>query len=113
MKLLNPQSPMKLRLDCFAKFVEGGPFATTDKWATWITHAERIRSLRNDYAHGRWVFNDAPGSKNFLFVPLGWNIANQGAAMPIAISPEEIDARSSEIWDLIRSMDDMLNTSLA
>jgi len=108
--LLNPKSPMKLRLECLKRLVEDSPVypetTRAARWGIWIAQAEKVRLLRNDYAHGRWVYNH--GNTSFFFAPLGWDVGTQSAGTPIAISPAEIDARAAEIWVLIRSMDDML-----
>ncbi len=65
--LLNPKSPMKLRLDRLNKLVQSASAntlsSTKNDWLVWVTQAEQLRTLRNDYAHGRWIFNNEPGQK--------------------------------------------------
>lgn len=108
--LLNPKSPMKLRLECLKRLVEGSliyPETTrAGVWGGWIVQAEKVRLLRNDYAHGRWVYNH--GNNSFFFAPLSWGVDPKSPVTPIATSPAEIDALATEIWVLIRSMDDVL-----
>ena len=110
--LLNPKSPMKLRLDCLNKLVQNTPAnvhsSTTNDWLIWITQAEELRKSRNDYAHGRWIFNNEPGQKNFRFARLGWNANIQETDTPLATSPAEIDACSADIWKLIRVLDGLM-----
>lgn len=110
--LLSAKSPMKLRLNCLNKLVQNAlvnTFSSTkDDWLVWITQTEELRTLRNDYAHGRWIFNHEPGRKNFRFARLGWNTNSQQTDMPLAVSPAEIDARSADIWKLIRALDEVM-----
>lgn len=110
--LLNPKSPMKLRLDCLNKLVQNTSAdlldSTKNDWLTWTTQAEELRTLRNDYAHGRWIFNDEPGQKNFRFARLNWDAYQQQKHTTLAASPAEIDTLSANIWKLIRALDDVM-----
>ena len=110
--LLNPKSPMKLRLDCLNKLMQGpldnGLSSTKNDWLVWVTRAEELRTLRNDYAHGRWLFNSLPGQKNFRFARLGWGTSSQQTDTPLAASPTDIDARTADIWKSIRALDGVM-----
>ncbi|MES1979998.1 MAG: hypothetical protein V4451_18310 [Pseudomonadota bacterium] len=110
--LLSPKLPMKLRLDCLNKLVQNASANSEapikNDWSVWNTQAEKVRALRNDYAHGRWIFNHEPGRNSFRFARLDWNTNVQLADAPLAISPAEIDARSADIWALIRTLDEIL-----
>lgn len=105
--LLKPTIPMKLRLDCLRGLVEQTePYAKTahrSKWDAWIAHAETIRTLRNDYAHGRWVHD--PRTSEFRFVSLSWAGESEFFEKSVATLPAQIDERSAQIWELTRSID--------
>jgi hypothetical protein len=77
------------------------------RWIEWIENAEKIRLLRNDYAHGRWI-SSSPAHNDFRFAPLGWPVESEPVQPLIAVSPAQIDERSGEIWNLTRSIDDVL-----
>jgi hypothetical protein len=109
--LLKPTVPMKLRLDCLKRLVDNSPLTPEVKkrarWVEWIEHAEQIRLQRNEYAHGRWI-SSSPAHKDFRFAALSWPGESEPAQSLIAVSPMQIDERSSEIWKLTRSIEDVL-----
>lgn len=110
MALLKSTTPMKSRLDCLRLLVEQAPrvpeVTKSKRWMKWIEQVEKIRLLRNDYAHGRWI-NGNPAN-NFHFAKLSWPVNSEPPQTLIAVTPAEIDELSSEIWNLTRSMDDVL-----
>lgn len=107
--LLKPSVPMKLRLDRLKLLIEQASIEpdiqSQNRWRAWITQAEAIRLLRNDYAHGRWVYNSDLRVRGFYFAPLSWETDSQTPKTAIAVSPALIDERSEEIWELTRSID--------
>ena len=109
--LLKPIIPMKHRLDCLQRLVEHAPLTpeviSQDRWKEWVAEAEKVRELRNDYAHGRWI-NSSLANTEFRFAPLGWPIESDPPQPLMAVSPKQIDERTMEIWKLTRSMDDVL-----
>lgn len=111
MDLLKPTIPMKHRLDCLLRLVEQAPLTpeviSQDRWKEWIVQAEKVRELRNDYAHGRWI-NSSLINTEFRFAPLSWPDKTESLQPGPVISPTHIDARTAEIWKLTRSMDDVL-----
>lgn len=94
MALLKPIIPMKHRLDCLKQLVEKASLTPDsiglDRWMKWITQAEKIRELRNDYAHGRWI-NSAPSNTKFHFAPLGWSVETEPLKPLTTVSPAQID----------------------
>ena len=68
--LLKPIIPMKHRLDCLQRLVEQAPWTpeviSQNRWKEWIAEAEKVRALRNDYAHGRWI-NRSLSNTEFRF----------------------------------------------
>jgi hypothetical protein len=113
--LVKPSTPMKLRLDHLRELVElsqSNPSAKVrKKWSAWIARAEEIRLLRNDYAHGRWI-NSSLMTTAFHFAPLSWTDESESTQSLIAISPEQIDSLSNELWSLTRSMNELLEPYL-
>jgi len=114
--LVKPSTPMKLRLDYLRHLVELSkvkPSATSmNMWSSWITRAEAIRLLRNDYAHGRWI-NATVLTTQFHFAPLGWAEDSEPAQTLDAVSPSDIDSLSNELWNLTRSMNEVLEPYLS
>nr|WP_326530084.1 hypothetical protein [Rhodoferax sp.] len=109
--LVKPSTPMKLRLDYLRQLVELSQVKPTVQsksiWKAWIAQAEAIRLLRNDYAHGRWI-NSSLVTTEFHFAPLGWSDEYESTQTLIAVSPAQIDSLSNELWNLTRSMNEVL-----
>lgn len=113
--LVKPSTPMKLRLDYLRELVQLSQLNPSAKcrkeWETWITQAETIRHLRNDYAHGRWI-NSSLETNEFHFAPLSWPDESESTRILIAISPAQIDSLSNDLWNLTRSMNEVLEPYL-
>lgn len=107
LKLLRPSMPMKLRLDCLRTLVDSASQPVNDqlchRWDAWISQAEAMRLLRNDYAHGRWVHD--PKVNGFRFASLSWNDESEIDHQSVPVIPAQVDELSRQIWELTRSID--------
>lgn len=105
--LLRPSIPMKLRLDFLRTLIDHAAPPANDqlrqRWDSWVSQAEAMRLLRNDYAHGRWVHD--PRVNGFRFASLNWADESELFKQSIPVLPAQIDERSRQIWELTRSID--------
>ena len=109
--LLKPSIPLKHRLDRLAQLVKQSPVPCSNArqliWDEWLQKADEVRALRNDYAHGRWI-NINPANNEFHFAPLNWGEQPESTAINDPVTPEKLDKRTSDIWKLTKSMDDVI-----
>ena len=113
-KYLTINSGLKDRLDALTGMVHKSTNPVTAaeslEYQRWMGDVESIRGLRNDYAHGRWIYS-VTANKNDIgmtFVPLQWSASERELRPAVTISLSELERQATQLSKLTDQMPKVL-----